>query len=176
MWQTGHSFIKAKAQEEKAIFAGELSGHFYFMDKFYPHDDGCYSTLALLDYLRQTKKTLAEIVEGFPKYVSSPEIKIGCPDEVKVALMEKINQQLRKDFPGAEIIDDQRVGDGTRVELSDRMFIIRYSQNAPYLTIKFEAKTAENYDSLKDYIVKLLNKYKEVDWKSNLNVNLDSLS
>jgi len=174
MWRTGHSFIKEKAQKEKALFAGELSGHFYFLDKFYPHDDGCYSTLALLSYLSQAGKTLSQRVESFPKYVSSPEIKIGCADEVKVDLMAKINQKLHRDFPQAEIIDDERVGDGARVEFEDKMFVIRYSQNAPYLTIKFEAKTIENYNSLKSYINQLLHEYKEVEWDSKLNVNLDS--
>jgi len=176
MWQTGHSFIKAKARQEKALFAGELSGHFYFLDKFYPHDDGCYSTLELLNYLLFSEKTLFQVVESFPKYISSPEIKIGCPDEIKIDLMKKISQKLRKDFPGAEIIDDERVGDGNRVEFEDRMFIIRYSQNAPYLTIKFEAKTRENYDSLKNYINKLLQEYEQIEWNSKINVNLDSLA
>lgn len=177
MWQTGHSFIKAKAQQEKALFAGELSGHFYFLDSFYPHDDGCYSTLELLNYLSETRKTLSQIIESFPKYISSPEIKIGCPDEIKVDLMKKISQRLSKDFfnSGAEIISDARVGDGVRVEFEDRMFIIRYSQNAPYLTIKFEAKTEDEYAFFRDYINKLLHSYKDIDWSSKINVNLDSL-
>lgn len=176
MWRTGHSFIKDKAQKEKAPFAGELSGHFYFLDRFYPHDDGLYSTLALLNYLSRVKKSLAEVIEKFPEYVSSPEIKIGCPDEKKVGLISEIAERLRRDFPGASVIDDERVGDGVRVEFDDQMFIIRYSQNAPYLTIKFEARTAKNYAFLKDYISRLLHEYKEVDWMSKNNINLDSLS
>ena len=177
MWRTGHSFIKAKAQKEKALFAGELSGHFYFLDKFYPHDDGAYSTLALLDYLRQTKKSLSQLVADFPKYISSPEIKVGvASDEIKINLMEKISKRLKSDFSKqAEIIDDERVGDGVRVEFSDKMFIIRYSQNAPYLTIKFEAKTAADYDSLRKYINQLLREYKEVEWDSSVNVNAEFL-
>ena len=175
MWQTGHSFIKAKAQKEKALFAGELSGHFYFLDKFYPHDDGCYSSLALLSYLSRTKKTLSQLVARMPQYVSSPEIKIGCPDDIKVSLIEKIAKKLHKDFPKAQVIDDERAGDGVRVERGDRMFVIRYSQNAPYLTIKFEAKTTKDYDSLKSYINKFLHEYKEMEWDSKINVNLDSL-
>ena len=191
MWQTGHSFIKAKAQKEKAAFAGELSGHFYFLDKFYPHDDGCYSTLALLSYLSRTKKTLSEAIAGLPKYISSPEIKLFCADDKKVALMTKIAKILKKDFPPSEvgdedrsssspfavarIIDDERVGDGLRLELADSMFVIRYSQNGPYLTIKFEAKTEERYNYFKNYINKLLHRYEEIDWNSKINVNLESL-
>lgn len=173
MWRTGHSFIKAKAQQEKAVFAGELSGHFYFLDKFYPHDDGLYSTLALLNYLSRQKKPLSQIVYDLPQYISSPEIKIGCPDELKVGLMEKIAEKLRQDFPNAEIIDDERAGDGARIEIEDSMLVIRYSQNGPYLTIKFEAKTKEKYDELRNYITQLLHIYKEIDW--GFGVNVESL-
>lgn len=170
MWRTGHSFIKAKAQQEKAVFAGELSGHFYFLDKFYPHDDGCYSTLTLLNYLSRTKQTLSRAVASLPQYISSPEIKIGCPDELKIGLMDKIAKKLRQDFPRAEIIDDERAGDGVRLEMEDSMFIIRYSQNGPYLTIKFEAKTQEKYDELKNYISRSLQNYNEIDWSFGVNV------
>jgi phosphomannomutase/phosphoglucomutase len=175
MWKTGHSFIKAKAQKEKAVFAGELSGHFYFLDKFYPHDDGCYSTLSLLGYLSRVKKTLSEAISLLPKYISSPEIKLFCADDKKVALMVKIAPELRKDFPEAELVDDERAGDGVRLETEYSMFIIRYSQNGPYLTVKFEAKTEEKYNYLKNYINNLLHRYEEIDWHSEINVNLESL-
>ena len=176
MWRTGHSFIKAKAQKEKAAFAGELSGHFYFLDKFYPHDDGCYSTLALLNYLSRIKKTLSEATAGLPKYISSPEIKLFCADDKKVALIAKIAPVLKADFPQSDVIDDERAGDGVRLELKDGMLVIRYSQNGPYLTIKFEAKTAERYDYFKKYISGLLHRYEEIDWDSEINVNLESLN
>jgi phosphomannomutase / phosphoglucomutase len=177
MWQTGHSFIKEKAQKEKALFAGELSGHFYFLDKFYPHDDGCYSSLEILSYLSKEKRKLSEVIENFPKYISSPEIKIGCKDdEIKMILMKNIEERLKQSFSKENIINDERVGDGVRVEHEEKMFIIRYSQNAPYLTIKFEAKEKEDYDNLKKYIKELLLDYEDLDWDSKINVNIDALS
>jgi len=57
MWRTGHSFLKKKNQEVKAAFIGELSGHFFFSADFYNHDDGCYTTLRLLDYLSRCGQT-----------------------------------------------------------------------------------------------------------------------
>ncbi|MFH1462116.1 MAG: phosphomannomutase/phosphoglucomutase [bacterium] len=176
IWRTGHSFIRTKAQEEKASFAGELSGHFYFLDEFYPHDDGLYSTLKLLSHLAKNKQSLSEAVDSLPKYLSSPEIKLYCADDKKVELIKKISPVLKKDFPEAEVIDDERAGDGARIGFVDGMFVIRYSQNGPYLTIKFEAKTREKYDFFKNYIKELLLKYKEVDWESKINVNLESFS
>lgn len=173
MWRTGHSFLKKKNQEVKAAFIGELSGHFFFSKDFYNHDDGLYSALRLLSYLSRSKQSLAEAVADLPKYISSAEIKIGCADDKKVALVEKISAMLRNDYPKAEVIDDERAGDGVRLDMPDSMLVIRYSQNGPYLTIKFEAKTEAKYNELKQYLKKLLHGHKEIDW--SYGVNVDSL-
>jgi len=172
IWRVGHSFLKKKNQEIKAAFIGELSGHFFFSADFYNHDDGLYSTLRLLNYLSKTNQSLSESIASLPKYISSPEIKIYCADDKKVALMAKISTVLKKDFPEAEIIDDERAGDGVRLDLPDSMFVVRYSQNGPYLTIKFESKTEQKYNYLKNYIKELLQNYEEIDWQSKINLNL----
>lgn len=173
IWRTGHSFLKKKNQELKAAFIGELSGHFFFSKDFYNHDDGLYSTLRLLDFLSRTGQKLSDTVASLPSYISSPEIKVGCPDDQKVAVTKEIAKTLKKDYPSADIIDDDRAGDGVRLELLDSMFVIRYSQNGPYLTIKFEAKTQDQYDHLKDYISKLLHSIDDIDW--SFGVNVDSI-
>jgi len=111
------------------------------------------------------------LIAELPKYISSPEIKLGCADDLKIALIEKASAVLQKDFPGAEVISDQRAGDGVRLNLEDSMLVIRYSQNGPYLTIKFEAQTQEKYDELKNYLQKLLKSYEEVDWSEGVNVD-----
>ncbi len=175
MWRTGHSFLKKKNQSVKAAMIGELSGHFFFSADFYNHDDGLYTTLRLLSYLEKTGQSLSEAISKLPEYISSPEIKLFCADDKKVGLMAKIAPVLKKDFPEAEIIRDERAGDGVRLELKDSMFVIRYSQNGPYLTVKFEAKTKDQYDFLKNYIKNLLSNYKEIGWDSKINVNLESL-
>jgi len=176
MWRTGHSFLKKKNQEVKAAFIGELSGHFFFSRDFYNHDDGLYSMMRVLRHMADTGKKLSEIVEELPHYISSPEIKLSCADDKKVALVEKLSPILRQDFPDAEVIDDEgRAGDGVRLELPDSMFVVRYSQNGPYLTIKFEAKTPEEYEKLRSYIAELLRRFPEVDWKSKIATNVEAL-
>lgn len=171
MVRTGHSFVKKYNKEVGGAFAGELSGHFFFSADFYNHDDGFYSTARMLDYLGRTGQKLSQAVAALPQYISSPEIKIGSPDDQKVALMDKIAQVLKQDYPQAEIIsDERRAGDGVRLELSDGMFVVRYSQNGPYITIKFESRTQDGYESLKKYISQLLHSYPEVDWTYGVNV------
>ncbi len=168
IWLTGHSFIKAKVKEERAPFGGELSGHFFFMDNFYGHDDGAFSTLRLLQYLKRTGSSLKEAVANLPKYVSSPEIKLGLADQLKFKLIdEKISKDIKSLFPGADYLDI----DGFRADTKDEMVIIRASQNGPYITIKFEGKTQEQYDKLKKEIERILRKYPEIDWSQGVNIH-----
>lgn len=175
MWRTGHSFLKKKNQEVKAAFIGELSGHFFFSQDFYNHDDGLYSTMSLLSYLATTGKPLSELVAALPQYVSSPEIKLGCADDKKVALVEKLSPILRQDFPTAAVIDDQRAGDGVRLETDDDMFVVRYSQNGPYLGVKFESRTPEGYEKLRQYLYDLLHTFPEIDWDAKIQANTAAL-
>ena len=168
MWITGHSFIKAKVREERAIFGGELSGHFFFVDNFYGHDDGAIGTLRLLAYLTRTKQSLEEAVKKLPHYYSSPEIKVGCPDSVKFDVVsKKIGGELRKSYPKAKYVEI----DGVRMDTNDEMIIVRASQNGPYLTVKFEARTQRKYDELKKQAKEILHKIKEVDFSFGVNVS-----
>jgi len=174
MWRTGHSFLKNKNEEVKAAFIGELSGHFFFSADFYNHDDGVYSTLRVLNYLSRTNQILSEAIKQLSLYVSSPEIKLYCADDKKVKLMEKLSPILKQDFRDAKVIDDERAGDGVRLDMADSMFVVRYSQNGPYITIKFEAKDTQKYNELKKYINELLHKFEEVQWERDA-VNVESL-
>lgn len=177
MWLTGHSFIKAKIAKENAAFGGELSGHFFFADNFYGYDDGVYAFLRLLEYLEESGKTLVELYRSFPKYISSPEIKIGCPDDKKVKVIEDLSVKFKKDFSGAKITDSTVIpgDDGIRADFEDGMIIFRYSQNGPYITIKFEAKDQKTYNERKKYVKTTLLSYPEMIWEDELCVNLECL-
>lgn len=166
MWKTGHSFIKAKVRDERAPFGGELSGHIYFVDNFYGHDDGAIASLRLLSYLTRVGKSLHEAVEELPKYVSSPEIKVGCPDNIKFDVVtQKIGAEIKKLYPDAKYVEI----DGVRMDTEKEMLIVRASQNGPYLTVKFEGKTQDTYDTLKKQVNEILHKIPEVDFKSGVN-------
>jgi len=177
IWRTGHSFIKSKIAEEGAAFGGELSGHFFFNDNAYGHDDGSYAALRVLEYLSDKNLSLSQLYKTFPQFISSPEIKIGCPDDKKVGVIKDLSKKFKADFPNAKITDDTIIpgDDGTRADFNDGMMIFRYSQNGPYITIKFEAKDQKTYDKRKKYVKKMLKSYPEMIWKDQLCVNLGSL-
>lgn len=168
IWVTGHSFIKAKVKEERAPFGGELSGHFFFVDNFYGHDDGAMASLRLLAYLTRTKLSLKQAIDKLPQYLSSPEIKVGCPDKIKFELVSKmIGGELKKQLPKAKFLEI----DGVRADLPEAMVIIRASQNGPYLTVKFEGKTKAKYQKLKKLVKNILTKFKQIDFASGVNTS-----
>jgi phosphomannomutase len=168
MWMTGHSFIKAKVREVHAIFGGELSGHFFFVDNFYGHDDGAIGTLRLLSYLTRINKSLEDAVKELPHYFSSPEIKVGCPDNVKFKVVsEKIGGEIKRLYPLAKYIEI----DGVRMDTESEMLIVRASQNGPYLTVKFEGKSQDAYNVLKKQINGILHAFSELDLKSGVNTS-----
>lgn len=172
MWRTGHSFLKKKNQEVGAAFIGELSGHFFFSKDYYNHDDGIYASLRLISYLASSDKSLSQLVETLPNYHSSPEIKVGYPDDKKVEMVEDLAKRIKIENPDATVIDDERMGDGVRFETDSSMFVVRYSQNGPYLTVKIEANTEEEYERIRKYLARLISEYKDIDWSFGVSQHL----
>lgn len=168
MWLTGHSFIKSKLKEVRAPFGGELSGHIFFMDNFYGHDDGAYASLRLLSYLERKNQSLSEAAGTLAKYVSSPEIKFGLPDDIKFTFIDtKIRAEFMQKWPDAKYVDI----DGIRMDTATEMAIIRASQNGPYITVKFEGKTQEEYTAMKETLKAILKKYPEINWSEGVNTH-----
>jgi len=167
MWLTGHSFIKAKVKEVRSPFGGELSGHIFFMDNCFGHDDGAYASLRLLQYLERKNESLAEATSKLAKYVSSPEIKLGLADDIKFKFIETvITEEFKQNWPKAQYINI----DGIRMDTENEMAIIRASQNGPYITIKFEGRTQEQYNNVKSILKEMLKKHSEIKWDEGVNI------
>jgi len=136
------------------------------MDNWYGHDDAAYATLRLLSYLKRKKLSLKAAVSQLPQYVSSPEIKLGLPDKIKFEFIKNtLAPELKAWWPGAESVDL----DGIRLDTQEQMLVVRASQNGPYMTIKFEAKTQTQYDDLKTKLKKLFESHPEIDWSYGVN-------
>src|SRR3989339_534537 len=167
MWKTGHSFIKEKIKETRSPLGGELSGHFFFMDNFFGHDDAAYASLRLLSYLERKGTSLnEEVSQLLPQYISSPEIKLGCPDDVKFSLINgPVKDELSNFFPKASV----NTLDGIRLDGVDFTVVIRASQNAPYITVRFESMTKEEYQEIKRELYILLKKHSQIDWAVGVN-------
>lgn len=138
MCRVGHSFIKAMMREDKAIFAGELSGHFYFRDLHYT-DNAEMAMLAVLNTVSKSGKKLSELIAPFHKYFATGEINFTVADTAKT--LKKVENEYKASAKNAYHLD------GLSMEFDDYWFNIRASNTEPVLRLNLEADTAEKRDS-----------------------------
>jgi phosphomannomutase len=143
MFKTGHSLIKAKMAEIKSPLAGEMSGHVFFGDIFYGFDDALYCGLRLLNIVANSKESLAEMRDGLPQPVNTPELRFDCPDERKFGVVDEVKARLQK--AGAAFSDI----DGVRVSTGDGWWLLRASNTQPVLVARCEAADDAGLERLK---------------------------
>lgn len=154
MWRTGHSLIKAKMKEVGADLAGEMSGHMFFKDRYFGFDDGIYASCRLLEILANSGKTIPELLEGVPKTVTTPEIRVDCPDDEKFTVVEKAVAHFKRE--GYDVIDV----DGARIVFPDGWGLVRASNTQPVLVLRYEAETEERLKEIQDLIEGTIEKIK----------------
>jgi phosphomannomutase/phosphoglucomutase len=142
MWKTGHSLIKDKMRELNAPIAGEMSGHMFFTEGFYGHDDALYGAARLLRILADSGRTVAQLLSDVPEFVSTPELRIDVPDELKFGLVERAVQYFRARH---DVIDV----DGVRVLFGDGWGLIRASNTQPVIVARYEAATPERLAAIR---------------------------
>lgn len=136
MWKAGHSLLKAKMKETHALLAGEMSGHMFFKERYFGYDDAIYASLRLLQILASSERPLSALLSDLPPTVSTPEIRVDCPDEKKFIIAEKAKEYFRQHH---DIIDV----DGVRIQFSEGWGLVRASNTQPALVLRFEARSAE---------------------------------
>lgn len=142
MCRVGHAFIKEQMRKEKAIFAGELSGHFYFKDNFYT-DSGVIAVLKMIQLISEKGKKLSELVKPLKKYYASGEINSEVED--KEGKMKEL----------AKIYKDGKVSwlDGIRIDFDDWWFNVRPSNTEPLLRLNLEAKSKKLMEEKRDEVL-----------------------
>lgn len=148
MWKTGHSLIKSKMAEIGSPFAGEMSGHIFFADRYYGFDDGLYAAIRIIEILRHSNESLAEIVASLPVAVGTAEIRIECPEERKFDIITEISNRLK------EANEDFNDIDGVRVSYNkdgnSGWWLVRASNTQAALVARCEANSEEYLAQLKD--------------------------
>jgi phosphomannomutase len=143
MWKTGHSVIKSKMAEIGAPLAGEMSGHIFYSDHYYGFDDALYAAVRLLGILVGSGRTLAELRDGLPQMVNTPETRFPCSEERKFAVVDEIRDRLRS--AGAKLSDI----DGVRVTTEDGWWLLRASNTQDVLVARCEARDPAALERLK---------------------------
>ncbi len=133
MWKTGHSLIKAKMRETEAELAGEMSGHFFFRERWFGFDDGIYAAARLLEILAADGREPVEVFAELPKGVSTPELKIKMEEGAHYVFMDRFAQRAK--FEGAKLATI----DGIRADWPDGWGLVRCSNTTPCLVLRFDA-------------------------------------
>ncbi|MCW8926709.1 MAG: phosphomannomutase/phosphoglucomutase [Xanthomonadales bacterium] len=143
MYKTGHSLIKNKMKEVDAPFAGEMSGHFFFKERWYGFDCGIYSAARLLEILANDERGVEEILGSLPNSVSTPELKVQMNEGENHAFITEMQEKAR--------FSDARINtiDGVRADYPDGWGLVRASNTTPILVVRFDADTEEALQRIK---------------------------
>lgn len=136
MWKTGHSLIKDKMKERHAPIAGEMSGHMFFGEGFYGHDDAPYAAARLLRIVADSGRSVAELLADVPTFVSTPELRVDVDEDRKFALVAEAVAYFKARYDCIDV-------DGVRVLFGDGWGLIRASNTQPILVCRYEARTPE---------------------------------
>ena len=155
LWKTGHSLIRAKMLECDAIFGGEMSGHLYFKDRWPGFDDGIYASARLCEILGRSKLSATEIFCTLPDSVNTPEIRVHCDDSH--TMVERFRNLAK--FEDAEIITI----DGLRADFDDGFGLIRASNTAPEIVLRFDADSEAGLSRIRERFYNVLGTLIDLD-------------
>ncbi len=144
MWKTGHSFMKAKLKETNAALAGEMSGHFFFNERWFGFDDGIYAAARLLEILDQEDELPQEVFDTLPNSVNTPEL--------KVHMKEGEHYKFMDEFIGRAEFSDAKITtiDGIRADFANGWGLVRCSNTTPCLVIRFDADDEAALEKIKE--------------------------
>jgi phosphomannomutase/phosphoglucomutase len=144
MYKTGHSLIKARMKEIGSPFAGEMSGHFFFGERWYGVDDGIYGAARLLEILASSEEPPEAILNALPSSYSTPELKVEMQEGENHDFMDVLQAQAR--FDGAQV----SLIDGVRADFADGWGLVRASNTTPILVVRFDGETEEALERIKN--------------------------
>lgn len=144
MYKTGHSLIKNHMKEVGSPFAGEMSGHFFFTDRWYGFDCGIYSAARLLEILANDDRAPQQVLNSLPNDISTPEL--------KVEMSEGENHAFIAEFQEKAKFADARVStiDGLRADFAYGWGLVRASNTTPILVVRFEAESRESIQIIQE--------------------------
>ena len=156
MWKTGHGHIKEQMRKLNSPFAGELSGHIFFADRWFGFDDALYSALRLLETMEKLYAGKNTIMDLFPKTYSSEEINLGVSDNRKFQIMQEILE-----MPQWQGAIKTITLDGMRAEFPEGWVLIRPSNTSAILVLRIVAHNQAAFAEYKNFLIEVLEQLEE---------------
>ena len=161
MCKTGHSIIKNKMKELDCKFGGEMSGHIFFADDYYGYDDALYVGARLVQLLSRSNKKLSQLKSIIPTYYSTPELRMEANSEQeKFEIVEKAIIYFKENY-------DCNTIDGVRIQFEDGWGLVRSSNTQPVIVCRFEAKSPERLDQIRNLIIDKISDFGELKLNSH---------
>lgn len=164
MHKTGHGFIKTKMKEEKAILAGEMSGHIFFKDRYYGFDDAIYAGCRIIEIVAKNKRKdpnfkLESLLGDFEGVYLSKEVRFHCENSLKQTVLKLLANKIEQN-PKMFKNEIKKIItiDGLRMVFDDGFALIRQSNTEPVFTLRFEAKTKKDCELYQNVMIKELEK------------------
>jgi phosphomannomutase len=155
MWKTGYTNGSAKMREVGAPLAGELSGHVFSDIPLHAYDDGTFAGCHLLAALEQSGQTLAEALAPYPPLPAAPEDRLHFDEATKFQAIEYLRDQFAREYPVIDV-------DGVRVDFGDGWGLVRASNTEPAITTRFEARTVERVNEIRQLMLGKVGKFKKL--------------
>lgn len=149
MTPSGYAFVHEAGRQAGAVLGGELSGHLFFYEPEFQFDDAMLGTVKLLNVLMQEQASLSTMVADLPRYHSSPELRVGCPDEVKSRIIDFVRELYESDYE-VDILD------GARIHFDEGWALVRQSNTQPVISMRFEARSAQQLDTIQNRVQPLV--------------------
>lgn len=147
MYKTGHSLIKSRMQQTGALLAGEMSGHMFFAEGYYGYDDALHAACRLLQIMDSApEKPLSSYLQDWPQVISTPEIRMDCPEELKFKAVDRLLEHFQTQDGQFELL----AVDGVRLSFPDGWGLVRASNTQPVLVLRFEAETEDRLLEIRD--------------------------
>jgi phosphomannomutase/phosphoglucomutase len=156
MWKTGHSHLKRKMREDGIPLGGEVSGHLFFAENWYGVDDGILASCKFLELVAKSPDPVSSHFDRLPHLHNTPELKAPCPDDKKFDVVRELAREFKARHETIDI-------DGTRILFPEGWGLVRASNTNPYLTLRFEGRTAAAVDAMKREVYDALRRYPFVE-------------
>jgi phosphomannomutase/phosphoglucomutase len=154
LWKTGHSLIKRKMHHDKIMLAGEASGHYFPAENYYPIDDALLASCRILEYISHRDIPLSALLESIP-VMNQESLEVDCPDDDKFDVVGAVQGRFAQLYPVIRI-------DGARIQMDGGWALVRASNTAPALSVRFEADTAGRLADIKKEVLSFLEGFPSV--------------
>ena len=157
MYKTGHSNLKTLLKKENCDLAAEVSGHIFFNDRYFGIDDAIYVTFRIIELIAKGFDFVKEF-EKLPKVYNTDELKVKTTEEKKFEIIDNLKKYLEENKEKLNIKQIIDV-DGVRTIFEDGWGLVRASNTTPVLVTRFEAKSKEKLNEIKEILEHILSKF-----------------